>query len=178
MVTFFCGVIVLTLIVIAIYPRSYSSESKLLLRVGRESVSLDPTATTGETIMLQKTQADEIASALNILTSRTVLERVAEQVGAERINDDLPTSGASEDGGEPSIGIVRRVGTLRIHASTACCGHCGCPIRRRTSNWRFVACRAGFAVDSERVDRDFDQLFGRVAGACPRRGRHADEGVP
>ena len=69
MAVFFCTVIGLTLVVIAFYPRSYSSESKLLVRVGRESVALDPTATTGETIMLQKTQADEIASALNILNS-------------------------------------------------------------------------------------------------------------
>lgn len=108
MVTFFCGLIVLTLIVIAVYPRSYTSESKLLLRVGRESVTLDPTATTGETIMLQKTQADEIASALSILTSRNVLEKVAERIGPKRINDDLPTSGTGEEGGEPSIGIVRK----------------------------------------------------------------------
>lgn len=112
MAAFFGGVLALTLVVIAIYPRSYSSESKLLLRVGRESVALDPTATTGETIMLQKTQADEIASALNILTSRNVLEKVAERIGPERINDDLPTSGAGEPGGEPSIGIVRKVGNF------------------------------------------------------------------
>jgi uncharacterized protein involved in exopolysaccharide biosynthesis/Mrp family chromosome partitioning ATPase len=109
MAAFFCGVIVLTLIVIAVYPRSYSSEAKLLLRVGRESVALDPTATTGETIMLQKSQADEIASAINILKNRNVLERVAERVGAQRINDDLPTGGTEEDGGKPSMGVVRQV---------------------------------------------------------------------
>jgi uncharacterized protein involved in exopolysaccharide biosynthesis/Mrp family chromosome partitioning ATPase len=85
MTLFFCGVMALTLLTIALYPRSYASEAKLLIRMGRESVALDPTATTGETIMLQKTQEDEVNSALNILNSREVLERVAERVGAERI---------------------------------------------------------------------------------------------
>jgi uncharacterized protein involved in exopolysaccharide biosynthesis/Mrp family chromosome partitioning ATPase len=94
---FFFGAIGLTLLVIAFYPRSYASESKLLLKVGRESVSLDPTATTGETIMLQKTQEDEVNSALNILSSREIFERVAERVGMRRIIEDRPSD--SQDAG-------------------------------------------------------------------------------
>lgn len=84
----FTGVTTLTLLALAFFPRSYASESKLLIRVGRETVSLDPTATTGETIMLQKTQEDEVNSALNILGSRRVLEQVVERVGPERIIND------------------------------------------------------------------------------------------
>src|SRR6476659_8816387 len=49
---FFGGVLAATLLIIALYPRSYASEAKLLIRVGRETVGLDPTATTGVTIML------------------------------------------------------------------------------------------------------------------------------
>src|SRR3990172_839456 len=41
---FFCAVVGLTLLVVALYPRSYYSEAKLFIRVGRESVGLDPTA--------------------------------------------------------------------------------------------------------------------------------------
>src|SRR5215475_9351413 len=37
-------------------PRTYRSEAKIFLRLGRESVGLDPTATTGQTLALQ--QAD------------------------------------------------------------------------------------------------------------------------
>jgi len=105
MALFFCAVVGFTLIVIALYPRSYSSESKLFIRVGRESVSLDPTATTGETIMLQKTQADEINSALNILNSRAVLEQVAGRIGAQRINDDLPSGAAARGSDQTGSGI-------------------------------------------------------------------------
>jgi len=80
----------MTVLVISQYPRSYASESKFLVRVGRETVGLDPTATTGETIMLQKTQDDEINSVMNILTSRVVIEQVVERVGSKRILDNQP----------------------------------------------------------------------------------------
>lgn len=108
MALFFCGTIALTLLVIALYPRSYSSEAKLLLRIGRESVALDPTATTGETIMLQKTQADEVNSALSILSSRTVLEQAVEKVGASRILEDLPSTPAGAPETAQSVGMIRQ----------------------------------------------------------------------
>jgi polysaccharide biosynthesis transport protein len=92
----FCGVVVLMLLVMALYPRAYTSEAKLLIRIGRESVGLDPTATTGETIMLQKSQEDEVNSALDILTSREVLQRVVEQVGAARILENSPSGKSPE----------------------------------------------------------------------------------
>jgi uncharacterized protein involved in exopolysaccharide biosynthesis/Mrp family chromosome partitioning ATPase len=108
MALFFCGVVGLTLVVIALYPRSYSSEAKLFLRVGRESVALDPTATTGETIMLQKSQSDEINTALNILGSREVLQKAVAQVGAGRILADLPADGAGPAEAEQSLGVIRQ----------------------------------------------------------------------
>src|SRR5262245_35907444 len=115
----FCGVIAVMLLVIALYPRTYISEAKLMIRIGRESVGLDPTATTGETIMLQKTQEDEINSALAILTSREVLERVVDQVGANRILKDAPAQTANGTGSDSSDrGMFAWVGdtleTLRL----------------------------------------------------------------
>jgi polysaccharide biosynthesis transport protein len=92
----FFGVMLLTLVAIALYPRSYTSESKLFIRVGRESVALDPTATTGQTIMLQKTQVDEVNSALQLFLSREVMQRAVERVGAERIVKDGKTTGAAD----------------------------------------------------------------------------------
>jgi polysaccharide biosynthesis transport protein len=98
----FCSIVALTLLAIALWPRSYSSEAKLVIRVGRESVGLDPTATTGSTIMLQKTQEDEVNSALDILNSRQVLQRVVDIVGAKRILDKPPVSSASSASGDKS----------------------------------------------------------------------------
>src|SRR5262245_18285091 len=79
MAVFAGATLALTLLAIALLPRSYRSEAKLFIRVGRESVGLDPTATTGETIMLQKTQVDEVNSAVNLLTSREVLRQAVEK---------------------------------------------------------------------------------------------------
>ncbi len=101
MVLVFCGVLFLTLVAIALYPRSYTSESKLFIRVGRESVALDPTATTGQTIMMQKTQVDEVNSALQVLLSREVLQKAAERVGTERIVRDEKTAPEGGSGAAP-----------------------------------------------------------------------------
>ncbi|MFK7734809.1 MAG: GumC family protein [Pirellulaceae bacterium] len=67
------------------WPRKYESESKLVVKVGRESVSLDPTATTSQTLMLQKTQEEEINSALEVLSSRQVAEQTVESLGAGNV---------------------------------------------------------------------------------------------
>jgi len=109
MLTFFSVVIAATLLTIALYPRSYTSESKLFIRVGRESVALDPTATTGQTIMLQKTQVDEVNSALQVLSSREVYRQVVARVGAERILDDAAPANAGQSEWASSPGWMTTV---------------------------------------------------------------------
>ncbi len=85
MVLFFLGTMAAVLLLVVVWPRTYSSDARLFLRIGRESVALDPTATTGQTVMLQKTQEDEVNSALEIIGSSEVLTQVVDEVGAERI---------------------------------------------------------------------------------------------
>ena len=76
-----------------VWPKQYESEAKLMIRVGRESVALDPTATTSQTLMLQKTQEEEVNSALDLLRSRRIAERTVDRLGAENINTGiLPSS--------------------------------------------------------------------------------------
>lgn len=72
-------------VALLVWPRSYESEAKMMMRVGRESVSLDPTATTSPTMILQKTQEEEIVSALEVLGSRQVSENVVDKLGADAI---------------------------------------------------------------------------------------------
>lgn len=98
----FVGVVALTVLLIMVLPRSYSSEARLFMRIGRETVALDPTATTGQTIMLQKTQEDEVNSALEIISSSEVLNRVVEKVGADRILGQVAPTGG-EAGTTPSL---------------------------------------------------------------------------
>lgn len=86
---FIAGVVAASLllgwIALLVLPRSYDSESRLLVRVGRESIALDPTATTSQTLMLQKTQEEEVNSAIEVLRSRRIAERVVDKIGAENI---------------------------------------------------------------------------------------------
>ena len=87
----------LTWVALLVWPRSYQSEAKVLILVGRESVSLDPTATTSQTLLLQKTQEEEINSALEILTSRAIADKVVEKIGADAILDGyLPSEGTGK----------------------------------------------------------------------------------
>lgn len=96
---YFIGVIVLLSLLLGwaallVLPRTYESESQLLVRIGRESIALDPTATTSQTLMLQKTQEEEVNSAIEVLRSRRISERVVNKIGAENIlNGYLPSEG-------------------------------------------------------------------------------------
>lgn len=85
---------------ILLWPRVYESEAKLKLKVGLESVGLDPTAsTTSRTLMLQKTQQEEINSALEVLSSRQIAEQVVAKIGDIPIIDGyLPSEVVAEEG--------------------------------------------------------------------------------
>lgn len=75
----------LVLVGIAVCPRTYRSEAKLFVRVGRESVTLDPTATTGQTIAVQSSREIEVRSIRDMLESRVLLEKIVEKLGANYI---------------------------------------------------------------------------------------------
>lgn len=73
-------------------PKLYLSEARLFVRIGRESVSLDPTATTGERVTVYESRESELTSVIDLLKSRTLLEAVAEEIGLAVILD-RPASG-------------------------------------------------------------------------------------
>ncbi|TWT36355.1 tyrosine kinase [Posidoniimonas corsicana] len=82
--------------VILFAPRTYLSEGKILMRVGRESVGIDPTATTGQTLMLQQSSRDsEVQSAMDLWLSRGLAEKVVDQVGPQYVLEGGP-AGAEE----------------------------------------------------------------------------------
>lgn len=77
-------VISMAVLAILFYPRSYISEARVLVQVGRESVGIDPTASTGAMISLQQTgRDDEMTSAADVLQSREVLALVVDRLGAD-----------------------------------------------------------------------------------------------
>ena len=86
----------LTLAALAIFflPRTYLSEAVVFVRLGRESVSLDPTATTGSRIQVLESRESEVNSIRDMLTSREVMEAVVDTMGADVVlgDEDLPDS--------------------------------------------------------------------------------------
>jgi len=76
----------------------YRSDAKVLVRVGKESVSLDPTATTGPVITLGQQRENEIKSELEILNSQDLVEKVVDAMGPAtflRSADDMEGQGGA-----------------------------------------------------------------------------------
>ena len=94
-----------TAIVVLYYPRKYHSQAKLILRVGRETVSLDPTSTVGDTLYLQSTREHEIQTALGVMESNTLFEKIIDEVGRDVVlTGRLPAAEESSGGGLAFIG--------------------------------------------------------------------------
>lgn len=100
--------LLLGVLTILFFPRTYRSEAKLFLQVGRESIGLDPTATTGQMISLQQNgREDEVSSAMEILRSRGVSERVVEALGTKVILGE-----SAGDGGGIGSAVMSVVGSM------------------------------------------------------------------
>jgi polysaccharide biosynthesis protein PslE len=81
----FLVVMALAVAAIGFWPRNYASEAKLFVQVGRESVSLDPTATTGQVIPISLSRETEINSVLEMLRSRVMIEKLVDEIGPDVI---------------------------------------------------------------------------------------------
>src|SRR5207244_2388859 len=91
----FVAVLAVAVAGIFLMARRYGSEAKLFIRVGRESVGLDPTATTGQTsISMSDSRESEITSVVDLLASRGLRERVLDAVGVAAI---VPSAGDEDD---------------------------------------------------------------------------------
>jgi uncharacterized protein involved in exopolysaccharide biosynthesis len=95
------GIVVATLLLLGIaagvfsLPRQYVSEARLFVRIGHQSLTLDPTVTTNQTVSLYETRESELNSIVEVLQSREVLLHVVRTVGAAAIlHGQLPASGA------------------------------------------------------------------------------------
>lgn len=99
------AVLALTVCVLLFYPREYKSQAKLLLRVGHESATMDPTAdATGRLVQIQTSREHDVFTELEVMRSRKLLEMVVEAVGTELVLDGrLPSD--SMDESEPNSAV-------------------------------------------------------------------------
>ena len=80
-VIFFLAVMITVTLGTFLAAEIYKSEARLLVRIGRESVSIDPTATTGQVISVGQSRESEINSELEILKSRELAQKVVDAIG-------------------------------------------------------------------------------------------------
>jgi len=100
-ILFFLAVIVIVAVVTFLSDEIYRSEARLLVRLGRETVTLDPTATTGTIIPVAQSRESEINTELEILKSQEIAEKVVDSVGLEAFISQLE---------EPRKGLLERLG--------------------------------------------------------------------
>ncbi len=109
----FVAIFAASIAVLVLLPRTYESESLLFVRVGRESVTLDPTVTTGQVIALNESRESELNSILEVLKSRALMERVVDRLGPAAILSPPSKEGAVKK--EPNKllqGFSSAVGTV------------------------------------------------------------------
>jgi uncharacterized protein involved in exopolysaccharide biosynthesis/Mrp family chromosome partitioning ATPase len=85
MLFFFTSVVCLVAAVTILSPKIYRSDAKLLLKIGRESVSLDPTASTGPVMHVTQSRLSEINSEIEILRGRDLIEQVVDSIGCDQL---------------------------------------------------------------------------------------------
>jgi uncharacterized protein involved in exopolysaccharide biosynthesis len=80
-IPFFLAVVITVTFGTLIAPRIYQSEAKIMLRLGRENVALDPTVPAGPIISVGQTREAELKSEIEILTSGDLIEKVVDAIG-------------------------------------------------------------------------------------------------
>lgn len=108
-ILFFLAVMLVVTLGTFLAPQIYRSDAQLLIRLGRESVSLDPTVTTGPVIAVDQSRENEIKSELEILKSRDLIEKVVDAIGPsvllkpskERTGKSAPLTEAPRGRGSP-----------------------------------------------------------------------------
>jgi capsular exopolysaccharide synthesis family protein len=68
----------------------YQSTAEIMVRLGRENVTLDPTATTGQVVNIDQTRENIVRSEIEILRSQALAEKVVDSLGHQAI---LKTAG-------------------------------------------------------------------------------------
>ena len=78
------AVMLCVVILYIFWPRLYSSEGRLYVKMDRNNQSVVP-STSGAPVAIQDTRETEIRSVIEIIRSRAVLDQVVDKVGAEKI---------------------------------------------------------------------------------------------
>ncbi|TWT93891.1 GumC family protein [Stieleria varia] len=81
----FIALSVLVFFAVLLLPNRYVSKAQLLVRLGPDSVAIDPTAGLSSTVSLQESRIPQVNSIVELLRSKEMVERVVKDVGPDRI---------------------------------------------------------------------------------------------
>ncbi|MGO9021244.1 MAG: GumC family protein [Syntrophobacteraceae bacterium] len=94
---FFFSVMIVVTLGSFLASEVYQSQAELMVRLGRESVTLDPTATMGQTVSIGTDRENEVNSETAILNSRELAEKVVDAVGVKLILDGAEDTLSPDD---------------------------------------------------------------------------------
>lgn len=80
-VAFFFATIAVAATGLLILPKTYVSEARLYIKIGRHSVGVSPTANIGTSLTIHESRENEIQSMIDLVKSRTILEKVVKKIG-------------------------------------------------------------------------------------------------
>lgn len=76
-------------------PKTYRTEARLLIRLGRESLAVDPTAASLDRVSVSQSRTAEVQSELQILTSQDLVGQLVEDLGPEDVVGDAAATKAA-----------------------------------------------------------------------------------
>lgn len=96
LLAFGCVMLLAAIALGAAWPKTYRSEAKLYVRLGRENVGMDATASLGHEINgIQISREEELNTVVELLKSRSLLEKVVDAVGPETVLKPTSQSGTT-----------------------------------------------------------------------------------
>jgi uncharacterized protein involved in exopolysaccharide biosynthesis/Mrp family chromosome partitioning ATPase len=108
-------ILLATILAMLVLPPRYHSEAKLLVRLGRESVVIDPTAQIGEQAVPNQTRDKEINSEIELLKSRKLTEEIVTDIGPNRLLGHSLDSAVSDKDVASAVTLVEsRLGVEAI----------------------------------------------------------------
>ncbi len=109
-----------TLVVVFVAPRTYRSEARLLVRVGRSTIGLDPTASLGQINPIHKPLDSEILSVQATMYSRTLMEKTVDTLTPEFVlAKGEPSEGAAMEEPGFSLNLGGRLRDLLVGVGLA-----------------------------------------------------------
>jgi uncharacterized protein involved in exopolysaccharide biosynthesis len=89
-IAFFICTVVLVSVATLLMKKTYESTAQVLIRLGRENTTLDPTVTIGTALNISESRENEINSEMEVIKSREIAEKVVKAIGIDRILNRKP----------------------------------------------------------------------------------------